>query len=115
VRKNIIFIFIVLICSGLAQAEEPFIYDDKEKRDPLWSLVSPSGTIINYETDLLIGDLNLEGIVYGANGKSLAIINGRILNQGEAIGQFIISEVTANSVILTKGSQRFELKLKKEE
>jgi len=50
-----------------------------------------------------------------AQGDSLAIINGRIVKPNDMIGQFTVSSIGANSVVLIKGDQEFELKLKKEE
>ena len=71
----------VIISSGIVAAleKETFVYDDDGRRDPFWQLVSPSGVILNYETDFLITDLALEGIMAGKDGKNFAIINGRIL------------------------------------
>jgi len=108
----------VFVQPVLAQEElgkKHFIYDDKGKRDPFWNLVSPSGTIINYETDYMVGDLLLEGIMSGQADQSLAIINGRVVKKGDKIGNFEILEVGDNKVILKKDTQKFELRLKKEE
>ena len=94
---------------------EGFIYDDHGRRDPLWRLVGSNGTIFNYETEFLITDLVLEGVMAGAGEGNLAIINRRILKAGDVIGQFIIEKIDKNSVILKKGKQKFELKLEKGE
>ena len=110
-------IIIVLVAFSATAAEEqkPFVYDDHGRRDPLWRLVSPTGTIMNYESEFLITDLALEGIMAGTDGENLAIINGRILRSGDAIGQFVVERVKENSIVLKKGKQKFELKLKKGE
>ena len=92
-----------------------FIYNDQGKRDPLWSLVSPSGAIVNYDSDYLITDLKLEGIIFQGDGKDVVIINGKIFQLNGMIGQFQIKEIAKESVILQKAGQTFELKLKKEE
>ena len=93
---------------------EDFYYDDHSRRDPMWSLVSSGGSILTYESDLDISDLNLEGIIYESN-NSIAIINGKVLKTGDKIGQYVITDMTETSVVLMNGRQRFVLKLKKEE
>lgn len=95
--------------------EKPFKYNDDGRRDPFWNLVSPSGTVINYETDYMVGDLVLEGIMSGEENQSLAIINGRIVKVGDKIGNFAVLSVDSNKVILQKAEQKFELRLKKED
>jgi len=98
-----------------AEENEQFVYDDQGRRDPFWRLVSPSGAILNYETDFLITDLALEGIMAGKDGKNYAIVNGRILKAADVIGQFVVERIDDDRVILKKGRQKFELKLKKGE
>jgi len=118
--SSIFFLLIVLLLLPNAMAEnsskdtansEDFVYDDKGKRDPFLPLVSPSGTLIYYEADYLISDLSLEGIIAGE--ENFAMINGKILGKGDAVGNFTVRDVRENSVILKKGGQNFVLKLKK--
>ena len=110
-------VFLILAVTGTVTAseKEPFVYDDNGRRDPFWQLVSPSGMILNYETDFLITDLALEGIMAGKDGKNYAIINGRILKAADAIGQFVVERIDDDRIVLKKGKKKFELKLKKEE
>lgn len=110
-------VFLILICANTVTADEkePFAYDDYGRRDPFWQLVSPSGVILNYETDFLITDLALEGIMAGKDGKNFAIINGRILKATDVIGQFVVERIDDDRIVLKKGKKKFELKLKKEE
>ncbi len=106
---------LMVTATAMAQEEALFVYDDGGKRDPLWPLVNSNGVILNYESEFLITDLALEGIMAGAQGENLAIINGRILRTGDAIGQFVVGGIDEDSIILKKGKQKFELKLKKGE
>ena len=106
---------LVVTAAAFAQEQGPFVYDDGGRRDPLWPLVNSNGVILNYESEFLITDLALEGIMAGAQGENLAIINGRILRTTDAIGQFVVESIAENSIILKKGKQKFELKLKKGE
>jgi len=109
-RHLITFIFLFALI-GPATAEESFKYDGQDKRDPFWPLVSTSGIILNYETDLLITDLILEGIMLGSN-TNIAIINGKIIKEGDKLGNFQILRITKHVVTIDNGEQKFELKLK---
>lgn len=111
----ILSVFMMFSAAAAEEGAKPFIYDDHGRRDPLWRLVSPNGAILNYETEFLITDLSLEGIVAGADGRNFAIINGRVLGADDTIGRFAVERIEEDFVILRKGRQKFELKLKKEE
>jgi len=109
-------IILILICALPVLAQDsPFVYDDHGKRDPFWPLVGETGNIISYETDFTISDLVLEGIMAGARGGHIAIINGRIVKTGDALGNFTILDVQPESVKLKKDNLKFELKLEKED
>ena len=112
-------IFILFIVFGgiltIAWAEEPFVYQDHGKRDPFWRLVTPSGAIMNYETDILISDITLEGIITGPDGGNLAILNNIIVKPNDRIGPFFVERIEQDQVLLTDGQERFTLKLEKEQ
>lgn len=95
-----------------SQEKSVFAYDDHGRRDPLWPLVTSAGVIMNYETDFLITDLSLEGVVVGSGEGDLAIINGRIVKTNDQIGQFTVLQIERDKVILLKDQQKFELRLK---
>ena len=110
----LIFIFLLTIPLKLiAQEADSFVYNDHEKRDPFWPLVSPSGTILSYDKDLLISEINLEGIMANSQGHNIAILNGTVLKEGDHIGLFEISTITKTQVILKKGQEEAVLDLKK--
>ncbi|MBN1869964.1 MAG: hypothetical protein JW847_05245 [Candidatus Omnitrophica bacterium] len=114
-------VWMALMIAGTAAAQEgqpvppSFVYDDHGRRDPFWPLVNANGVILNYESEFLITDLALEGIMAGTDGKNMAIINGRVLKTNDTIGQFSVGRIGEDSIILMKGKQKFELKLKKGE
>lgn len=111
----VLMVFGTAVAQEEQQSEKPFVYDDNGRRDPLWPLVNSNGAILNYESEFLITDLTLEGIMAGTDGENMAIINGRVLKANDAIGQFIVGRIAEDSIILKKGKQKFELKLKKGE
>ncbi len=117
-----ILLWTVIIMPGLSEGKDqgiteksPYSYDDHGKRDPFWHLVNTYGMIVNYDSDLLIADLLLEGIIFDEGGKSMAIINGSIVKEGGKLGQFTISKIKKDLIILLNGGQQHELLLEKEE
>ena len=109
------FILLLLRTTMVEARNNSFVYDDKGKRDPFWNLVSSSGNLMNYETDLQMTDLLLEGIMVGADGQNLAVINSKVVKIHDTIDQFVVVRIDKNRVVLTKDQKNFELKLKKEE
>lgn len=95
--------------------DKDFVYNDHGTRDPFWRLVSPNGVILTHENDLTAADLVLEGILIDENGKSIAIINGRVVKEKGILGAFTVQKITTDSVVLHKGPEFIVLKLKKEE
>ena len=97
------------------EKEKDFVYDGHGKRDPFWSLVTPAGVMVSYDSDISISDLVLEGIISDANGQNLPIINGAIVKTNDKVGLFVIDRIEQNKVILLKGQENFVLKIKKED
>jgi len=95
-----VFLILISVNMGVADEKKSFVYDDYGRRDPFWRLVSPSGVILNYETDFLITDLALEGIMAGKDGENFAIINGRILKASDTIGQFVVERIDDDRIVL---------------
>lgn len=95
--------------------ETSFTYNDKGKRDPFWTLLGGRGVIINYDKDILVSDMVVEGVMAEPTGESVAIINGNIVKLGDKIGLFVVKEIKPTAVILEKGQEIFTLKLKKED
>jgi hypothetical protein len=57
-KKLLFIIFVLGFCTAAVAADEKsFIYDDHGKRDPLWALVTPSGAVMNYETEVFVSDM----------------------------------------------------------
>ena len=116
----IIFFSLVFVAPVLRAAENPpeekgFIYQDHGKRDPFWPLVSSTGNAINYDSDLSVTDMTLEGIVLNENGDAIAMINGKVVKKGDRVGEFMVDSIEKTLVVFSKGEEKFELKLKKKE
>ncbi|MCA9406592.1 MAG: hypothetical protein KC684_08640 [Candidatus Omnitrophica bacterium] len=125
-KKNNLFVFIrclvVFIFLGttivFAQEEQEekkgFVYQEMNKRDPFMPLVTTTGELVNVKREYMLSDLALEGIMTNANGN-IAIINGQIIRKNDRVGDFLIEEITSDTVTLLKGTQRSTLRLTKEE
>ena len=99
----------------MAVEEGTFMYDDHGQRDPFWKLVSQSGVITSYGTDVQISDMVLEGVIFDPRGQSLAIINGKVMKLNEQVGMYTIVEIYQDKVVLLKDEHRYILEIKKEE
>ena len=91
-----------------------FIYDPHGARDPFLPLVTPSGAIITYETEFVVAEMALEGIVFDGAGR-MAIINGNIVEAGKMIGLYTVQSIEKDRVILLKDGETSVLQLKKED
>lgn len=105
--------FLISVISVFAQ--EQFIYDSKNKRDPFIPLVTADGRLLKLEQEEGIAGLALEGIIYDRQGLSYAIVNGEIVKVGDAIGDCQVLKIEKNKVIFIKEGQSTEVELKKEE
>ncbi|MBF0478675.1 MAG: hypothetical protein HQL26_04260 [Candidatus Omnitrophica bacterium] len=115
-KKKSLFLLFVVMMSAVAYAAEPALdYNDHNKRDPFWSLVSTSGTILNFDTEYSLSELNIEGIIMGKAGDNMAIIGGKIVKKGELLGQYMVVEIQTDKVILSAGGKISEVKMNKGE
>ena len=96
-----------------AEDNKAFVYDEHGKLDPLAPLVSPSGTLISYDTDISASDLSLEGVVIDPKGNNLAIINGKIVKSGDMVGSYTVETIANDHVGLMNGQEHLIVKLKK--
>ncbi len=115
---GVVFFFMLFQPTVAEQVKEEgkqnvFIYDDNAKRDPLMPLVTPAGEVVKLSSELTSADLILEGIMYAPNGNGIAMINGKLLSTKETIGPYTVQEIAQFFVILTKGSEKVKLQLKK--
>ena len=55
-------------------------------------------------------DMKLQAITWSANPqKRLAIINNRILRQGETVGRYRINTINQDDIVLYDGDQQWKL------
>lgn len=86
--------------------------DAAKRTDPVWGrdpFVREESVI---SADAGVSSLKLMGITAGGS-KSMAIINNEIVNTGSRIGKFTVIKIVKDRVVLTDGSENFELILNK--
>ena len=115
-KKTCLFIFLaIFLISSVSFAfgqEEIPAYEDKGKRDPFLPLVDKNGQyLLDEDIAYSFGELSLSGILWDPQGKSTCLINNQIVKIGEVICGFKIDNITKDSVIISKGSQEFILRL----
>jgi len=96
-------------------AQEQFIYDAKNKRDPFIPLVTPDGRLLKLDSEEGATGLLLEGIIYDKYGLSYAIVNGEVIKVGDKLGDYQVFKIEKNKVIFLKEGQPLEIELKREE
>lgn len=106
-------VFLADVPLAFARQEKSFAYDNHGKRDPFLPLVSSTGEVISYETNLSVSDMSLQGVLADAKGNSMAVINGKVVKTGDHIGAYEVESIEAQQVQLRKDDQQFWLKLKK--
>lgn len=97
----------------IALAEDVFVYDAHGKHDPFNALVTTSGSVQIYDSDLTVGDMTLEGVLEDPGGNSAAIINGKIIKVGDLLGPYQVQSIASDHVVLLKDGEGFTLNIKK--
>ncbi|MBU2541042.1 MAG: hypothetical protein KJ593_03975 [Candidatus Omnitrophica bacterium] len=94
--------------------EVEFTYTIHNERDPFLPFVTPDGYIVNLQAQTEIADINLEGIIFDAQGRSLAVINGDVIAENEFVGEFQLKEIKKDKIILQNGQKTYIIELTKE-
>jgi hypothetical protein len=114
-REFLLFFFALqLIAVAAVFAEKTLSSGSVEKRDPFISLVTEDGRLLKLATRNA-GELNLDGIIYDANGLSCAMINKEIVRIGDWVGDYQVYKIENDKVILLKDGIEKEIEPNKEE
>lgn len=101
--------------SVLVFAQTPAKYfNDKDERDPFISLVTSDGRLLKFERERS-GPIEVEGIIYDAQGLSYVIVNEDILGIGDRVGEYQLYKIEKNKVIFLKEGKELEVIVKEEE
>ncbi|NQT06522.1 MAG: hypothetical protein HQ575_03175 [Candidatus Omnitrophica bacterium] len=83
------------------QAEEYFIYDQNDNRDPFIPLITKGREKSTRLSDVRTADdITLEGIAWDPGGSSIAVINNVIVVEGQEEGDVKIKKIEKKSVTL---------------
>ncbi len=109
----LVFLLSINIAVSARAAAREFTYHDNSKRNPFISLVTREGRILPgaraaSETD----NFELEGIIWDPSGKSMAIINGKLVKEKQRIMGMQVLKIKKSSVILQKGGKVTVINLK---
>ncbi len=112
---SILIVFLILLAvPGAWASVREFTYQSKGNRDPFMSLVTKEGRILpGARTVTGNGDIELEGVIWDPNGKSMAIINGKLVKEQQRIMNMQILKINKTSIILQKGGKVMVVNLKK--
>ncbi len=105
IKKSLLLIALifcsVLLAANPLLAEEGFVYDSKDKRDPFVPLITMrtrfSSGLEDVET---ADDIILQGIVWDPRGGSMAMLNGVIVKEGQVIGVINIKSIKEKNITL---------------
>lgn len=117
IRLLIFLLFTFSFCGfSLGQPEEPFIYDDKGRRDPFGPLVDENGRyLLGADVIYSSDELHLSGILWDPQGRSSCLINDQVARAGESIYGFTVKNITKDTVTISKNGREFTLRLSIEE
>ena len=112
-KKALCLLFLGAVTVAGADDHKAFVYNEQGKRDPLGPLVSPSGVMISYDTEIATTDISLEGVIIDKDGNNLAIINGKIVKAKDQFGIYMVDAISNDHVDLSNGQQKLTVGLKK--
>ncbi|MBU4304658.1 MAG: hypothetical protein KJ893_03385 [Candidatus Omnitrophica bacterium] len=112
--KLTVFLVILTLGRTVSAQEQAFVYQSNGKRDPFMTLVTKDGRIlpgarVAAETE----NIELEGVIWDPQGRSVAIINGNLLKEQERFGSMQILKIRKESVIIQKEGKVLVINLKK--
>ncbi len=109
---------LVAIVCGLIVPPGPAFgdYQPKGKRAPFVALLTSDGQRVyppglDEQVATGVTDLSLQGIVFDPKAKSLAIINGEVVQEQEELGGIKILKIEPTSVTVLVGGQTSQLTL----
>lgn len=89
-----------------------FIYDPKDSRDPFVPFITKDGKVLSMPG--VLGEIEVDGIVYDPKGVSVCVINGNVLREGEVCENFKVLKIKTDSVIVSCQKKEYEIELRKE-
>ena len=102
-RNIALFLMIFSFC-GLLRAEE-ISYDPGKRRDPFVPITGEESTLATGASS----GVKLEGIIYDPGKQSMAILNGKTYQAGEAVGDATVVKILRDHVVISVGGEEKKL------
>ena len=116
--KSLVIILLFLIVILGAQdliAQNEYTYYSKGKRDPFIPLVtSEVRTSLGLRVVETIEDIKLEGVIFDPFGKSMAVLNGEVVKEGDKIYNVEIVKIYNDAISIKIYDQPHTVNLVKE-
>ena len=103
-----LFLMLLTLCGSLG-AEE-IAYDPGKRRDPFVPLAEEDASMSASSSGV-----KLEGIIYDPSKQSMAILNGKTYQTGEAVGDATVVKIMKDHVVILEGGEEKTLRIREEE
>jgi hypothetical protein len=109
IQLSVLAMLLVLVTSAFAASEVG--YDRGSRRDPFMPLkaevFAPASNVST--------SVKLEGIIYDPGGQSMAMLNGKAYQMGEAVGDAKVVKISKDHVVISEGGEDKTLWIREEE
>lgn len=92
-------------------AVSKIIYDSGNRRDPFIPLTEEDSTSVSVSSS----GVKLEGIIYDPGARSMAILNGKTYQAGEAVGDATVVKILKDHVVILVDGEEKMLWIREEE
>lgn len=107
----LVFGILLLILVPWTFAVSEIVYDSGNRRDPFVPLTGEENTALSATPS----GVKLEGIIYDPGARSLAILNGKTYQAGEAVGDMTVLKILRDRVVILMGGEEKILWIREEE
>ena len=110
----LLFLIITLATQDLI-AQDKYMYYSKGKRDPFISLITSMARIsLGLQVVETVEDIKLEGVIFDPFGKSMAVLNGEVVKEGDKIHNVEIVKIYNDAISIKIYDQPHTINLAKE-
>jgi hypothetical protein len=111
-KKIAILAFSAYLSGGMAQPAAAE-YNAADRRDPFVPLVGATAKAVTQGLQGVVSPENIsfEGVITGAGGKKVAVLNGEMYSAGYRTGNVSVESVSDNEVVLIINDKKYKVKL----
>ncbi len=108
---QIIFGLMLLTWSTVSFGAQEITYDAGERRDPFVPLNAADSAFGN----TVSSGVRIEGIIYDPIGRSMAILNGKSYQVGDAVGEARVVKIQKDHVVISAAGEEKTLLMREED